>query len=442
MDGEYYIYASGRTGVAWEDAEDGLLVSITEDDPYEVEPEFIHQVLESQQAGTYYLDNDKKVAIMIPLKDFTDKSIGYIKVVHDRSEVLQELASTLNRSLLSGVIAFIIILIGVLMIAGSITRPITVLGKAAGKVAVGDLSQGIDAETMGNDEVGELAKAFGGMIDSLKALVIDISKNSRNLSVQSQELASSSEEVSATMEEIASTTDEIADTAAFGAESAKGVARDTVEVQKIAGEGNEAVQEAVTSINAIAQGAKEVADSVKSLGEGSEKIGEIIDTITNIADQTNLLALNAAIEAARAGEHGRGFAVVADEVRKLAEQSAGAANEITKIVHDIQAEVSHTVSLMDNQYDRVKGGVTVTQNAGQALEKIFAVTKHNTEAIVDLAKGIGETSEGMQQLSAANQQITSTVQQVTGFAQELANIVEDLERSIATFHTGEDTEDY
>jgi len=353
------------------------------------------------------------------------------EVADAASLMLSNITSISTKIVLGVTVCLVIGFLICLWFASRLVKPIKGMVSNAERIAQGDLSQDISINSQ--DEIGALGYAFNKMLADLKNMITGIRETSDKLASHSQELASSSEEVSAAVEEVASTTNEVAVTSSQGAENAEEAARESEQAQHVAEEGNQAVQETVGKMHSIAKSSQNVAASVKSLGEQSNQIGQIINTITNIADQTNLLALNAAIEAARAGEHGRGFAVVADEVRKLAEQSAGAAGEITGLIERMQVGVGEAVTAIDNSVAEVDDGVQVANNAGASLEQIRKAIQSNTTVIQDLSQGTRQANEGMQQLSASGEQITSTVQQVSSAAQELANIAGELQNTVIKF---------
>jgi methyl-accepting chemotaxis protein len=383
--------------------------------------------------GTYTYQGVEKILAFAPV-ELTGWSVAQTA---DMADIMSPLGAIRNASFTVTLIAMIIMLGVALLIANFISKPIINLSKIAEAVARGDLTQKVDAGRNSKDEIGTLTAAFEKMVDNLKAMIGDIRKSSDRLTSHGQELASSSEEVSATVEEVASTTNEVAAISAQGAENAQAAALESEQVRQVAEEGNRAVKETVEKINSIASSTENVSNAIQKLGEQSNKIGEIINTITDIADQTNLLALNAAIEAARAGEHGRGFAVVAEEVRKLAEQSAGAANEITGLIKEIQDGVGGAINAMEQGTREVSEGVQVASNAGASLQQIIKAVEKNTAMIQDIAAGAKQANEGTQQLTTAGEQIASTVQQVSSSAQELANIAAELQNTVAKFRVDE-----
>nr|WP_275581922.1 methyl-accepting chemotaxis protein [Brevibacillus fulvus] len=211
--------------------------------------------------------------------------------------------------------------------------------------------------------------------------------------------------------------------------------------------GGESVKTVVTQMNTINQTVLESAAVVKVLGDRSQEISQIIEVITGIAAQTNLLALNAAIEAARAGEHGRGFAVVADEVRKLAEQSSASAERISQLISLIQEEIIQTVSAMDTATAEVANGMVTVQAVGETFkhihENINEVTQEITEvteAIVKASAGseqlgelmnhvaaiANESAAGTQTVSAATEEQLASMEEITASAHSLAKRAEEL----------------
>jgi len=196
----------------------------------------------------------------------------------------------------------------------------------------------------------------------------------------------------------------------------------TIETQ----EGNHSVQKAVGQMQLIKNSVESTSSLVKSLGERSNEISHILDVIAGIASQTNLLALNAAIEAARAGEHGRGFAVVADEVRKLAEQSNESANQIAHLIHEIQQDTAGAVVAMDTVNQHVLAGLEVVQEAGTAFQRI-------SSEITTIAEQMQESSAVAEQMSASSEEITASIDQTASIARESA----DFAQSVATFSTNQ-----
>lgn len=309
--------------------------------------------------------------------------------------------------------------------------PILRLIDGANKFAEGDFSEQLQIRS--NDEIGDLGRAFNNMAQRLSGLISNVAQNAQMLAAHSEQLAASAEEVNATGQEVASTANEVAAATAAGFENAKKAAAESHKAGQVAQAGNETVKRAVEKINAIAASTNEVANSIRGLYELSSQIGKITGVIAGIAEQTNLLALNAAIEAARAGEHGKGFAVVADEVRKLAEQSADATEEINQLIQKVQDGVEAASNVMQHGVKEVEEGVQLASEAGQALDNIITSVNSAISMIKEIAEISQQNSEGMEQLAASNEQISSTVQQVTAATQELAHIAGQLQQAVEQF---------
>ena len=334
-------------------------------------------------------------------------------------------------SVLLGIISFILGIALSIFLTRSLRTPIVSMVGGAELFAQGDFRNRINVKT--SDEVGDLASSLNTMADELGKLISKVIENAQTVAAHSEELAASGEEVSATVEEVASTTNQVAAIAAKSVDNANTAASESEKVGIVAREGNETVKQTVEKINSISESTAAVGDAVKNLGNLSTQIGSITNVITGIAEQTNLLALNAAIEAARAGEQGRGFAVVAEEVRKLAEQSAGAAKEITQLITQIQSGVDVAVRSMEHGAEEVNQGVKLASQAGVALDNINLAIQDSISLVRDIATGSEQTSEGTQQLSAANEQVTSTIQQISSASQELARIAGDLQVAVEKF---------
>jgi len=311
-------------------------------------------------------------------------------------------------------------------------------------VAEGDLT--VQAEVT-SDVTGALADAFNFMTDELRKIVSSIDTTTGQVTngagevlVASQELATKSRaqaerirEVSAAVEQMAAAITEVSSNASRSA----GVARHALEN---ADKGEQAVSQVVEAMGRIRSNTHETAQKIKRLGETSQRVGEIVQLIEDLADQTNMLALNAAIQAASAGEHGRGFAVVADEVRRLAERSAGATKQIDSLIHAIQSDTSAAVAAMEESTQQVVAGSRLADEAGQSLGSIQAV-------VADLAELIGAISESAQQhaqtssvvaasmteVSSVTQQTTEGTQQTAERVSYLARAAEQLRASVSAF---------
>ncbi len=215
--------------------------------------------------------------------------------------------------------------------------------------------------------------------------------------------------------------------------NAQNTAEKSREISNFAEEGNQAVSCTVQKIRYIESTTEDMAYKMKELRQQSTRVGEIIEAITGIAEQTNLLALNAAIEAARAGEHGRGFAVVADKVRSLAEQSEEAAKEIKTIINQIQASVTKVNSGMEKSREAVKEGVYTEDEAGKIINEIVHIVKQNVSMINEIAQVSQNSSLASEELATSSGQITSTMQLITDTSQDLAEVSDQLQKLVNRF---------
>ena len=188
------------------------------------------------------------------------------------------------------------------------------------------------------------------------------------------------------------------------------------------------MDETIAGMNKIAEVVKQSAETVQALGKSSDQIGEIVQVIDDIADQTNLLALNAAIEAARAGEQGRGFAVVADEVRKLAERTTKATKEIATMIKQIQKDTYDAVESMNEGTKQVEAGKLLAEKAGSSLDEIIVGAERVVDIVTQVAAASEEQSSAAEQISKNIESISSVTQQSASGIQQIAHASEDLNR--------------
>ncbi|MER2047876.1 methyl-accepting chemotaxis protein [Solibacillus sp. FSL W7-1472] len=315
----------------------------------------------------------------------------------------------------------------------NITRPLHRLTNAAHVIANGDLREE-DVHVKTKDEIGELAAAFNAMKASLSSLISNVSLNVSSTTAASEQLASSTDEVSAASADIAKRVETVAESGSNSAaigndcavamdETAQGVSRiaeaaqvlnsHAMDMQTIAGEGGHTLQTAEQQMSVIQQSSYETKEKIKQLSRQSAEIENITKVITDITDQTNLLALNAAIEAARAGEHGKGFAVVADEVRKLAEQSKSSASQIAGLTSTIQKDTREVEESVNTTAQNVDQGVVYLQNAQFSFNHIVG-------SITEMTAQIQEVSASSEQISASTEEVAASIAEMAHAANSAA----------------------
>lgn len=363
------------------------------------------------------------------LKTLTEISDRGVKGAKEESQVAFD--STRTTSMVVVAAGIILALLASFLLARSVTRPTKVLLAAARDIAGGDLNRRVEVGS--RDEMGELSRAFNDMTDNLKLLVGQIVDNAVTLASSSQELSASSQEVTASVEEMASTSEEVVAKSDRGAQAAREAAARAGKILDTADRGMNSVKETARAMQTIQDSSLSAAGSVKRLSDHSVQIGKITELITAIAEQTNLLALNAAIEAARAGEQGRGFAVVADEVRKLAEQSAGAAKDIAALISRAQQETMEAVRGMESVRSQVDLGDRVVRDTGHLFEEIINEIKETVDSVNGALEGAVLSSKGIRQLSETIRQISSIVQQVATSAEDLSSMSGELQNQVARF---------
>lgn len=295
----------------------------------------------------------------------------------------------------------------------------------------GDLTQRVDDSK--SDELGQLGKYFNLFVRKIHDIILEVGGSAREVASASTEIAASSEEMAQGMSQQAQQVTQISSAIEEMSASVVEVAKKSAEAAgnaessgKVAQEGGQIVLETVTGMESINEAVSAGAASVTELGKRSEQIGQIIEVINDIADQTNLLALNAAIEAARAGEHGRGFAVVADEVRKLADRTTKATDEIAASIQAIQQETTQAVDRMNTGTQQVTVGVEKATAAGESLKKIVASAQNVASMIQSIAAAAEEQSSASEEISRNVESISAVTRQATEGANQAASAATQL----------------
>ncbi len=337
---------------------------------------------------------------------------------------------------------------------GDLTRQIVVRDRQTFGVLADSINVMISALRGSVAEIGKIAGELNSSAEQMSAVIQQMNASSQDISSTISHIAKGGEEqarrvldTSHTMEMMSSSMQEMAEKADLSNQAA-------MEAIETAQRGAEAAVDTASAMDVIRDAAESVVEASTGLEERFMQIGIIVDVITSVADQTNLLALNAAIEAARAGEQGSGFAVVAEEVRSLAENSRKSAEQISNLIREIQTGVNKMRVSIDSAIDQVKGGTEVVEKAGRALQEISisiqSTSRYASEiadttreqvmgnddalkAITEIASIADETAASSEEASATVQEQTASMQEMAAAAAELAAMAEKLNQLVRGF---------
>jgi methyl-accepting chemotaxis protein len=327
-----------------------------------------------------------------------------------------------------------------------ITRPLNAAIRLVGRISEGDLTSNIE-ETGSDDEIGVLMVSFKQMLETLRKLTAQIKEAANGLATAASEIsasvteiASSATETATAANETSTTVEEVRQTALDSNRKAKHVSESAQKGVQISQTGEKAVSESIDGMHRIEQQMESIAQSIMKLSEHGQAIGGIIATVEDVAEQSNLLAVNASIEAAKAGEQGKGFAVVAQEVKSLAEQSRQATLRVRQILDDIQKSTSSAVMTTEQGSKAVEAGAIKSREAGEAIQRLASGVGEAAQATTQISVSSQEQLVGMDQVvsamesikQASSQNVTAT-KQVESAARDLHDLGQRLKQLVEQY---------
>jgi methyl-accepting chemotaxis protein len=393
------------------------------------------------------VDDDKAMLEYGKLTTEAKKLLAEVEILAKESQEDAAATSVKVKNVTTAVFVIIMLMLCFILfnLYRAITSPIKDLSSIAEGFGRGDLSMHMDDSR--KDEFGQLAVYFNQALSKLSDMISNIQNISNTLTVNSEKLSESAVliannahdqsaqtgQAAVGIDQMTSSFMDVAKNTASAAESAR-------EASALAFEGVEVINGTVTNMQHISSSASDSTGTIEALGKSSEQIEDIVQVINDIASQTNLLALNAAIEAARAGEQGRGFAVVADEVRKLAEKTATSTSQIGDMIKNIQGSTSKTITSLQGWNEKVTSGLELANKAGSALESIVLSVNNVTEMVQQVATAAEEQSSSANVISSNVESIAELTNQTAGSAgessgatQALTELIKELQSMVSEF---------
>lgn len=367
--------------------------------------------------------------------------ISTIQVINDRSN------KALGIGLFTGVVVMVLLFGMAMWVARMVTSDIKDVAKSLEDIASGEADLTIQLKSRGKDEVGELVRWFNTFVQRLRGIIGEVVNSTSHLAAAAEEMSAivmqakeGAGHQQRETEQLAAATNEMTATIENMAQYASEAAQAAQHADKESAGGKEVVAGTIHTIDALVSEVERTAEAIHKLEQESTNIGKVLDVIRDIADQTNLLALNAAIEAARAGEQGRGFAVVADEVRVLAQRSSQSTNEIRGIIERLQNEARDAVQVMQSGRGKAQASASQAASAGTALDvittKVSGINKMNTEIALTAAQQstvAEEINKSITKINAIAQETAEGAGQTAAASEELAALAMRLQGLVGQF---------
>ncbi|MBK7104836.1 MAG: methyl-accepting chemotaxis protein [Ignavibacteriae bacterium] len=346
------------------------------------------------------------------------------------------------------------LVIGINSILDEVLKPIQEGSNVLKVMANGDLTFKVVGNYEGDHQIiknsiNSLSDSFNSLLNQLTEAIHATASAATQISSSTEEMAAGAEEQSSQTTEVATAMEEMAATISETTRNVVKTNEAAKESKSLATNGQSVIETTILGMQNIEKVVKQASNIILQLGSSSEQIGQIVQVINDIADQTNLLALNAAIEAARAGEHGRGFAVVADEVRKLAERTTVATKEIAEMVNKIQTDSNNAVDAIKMGNDEVAKGMSEVVKAGESMREIV----NSSDKVLEISSQVAVTSEeqsttveqisrSLESINSVSQESAIGIQQVAGATNDLNQLTEQLQNMVGKFKLSNDNVDY
>ena len=438
---EQYYKENGMDGYGYIIDQNGTLIYHPNDAGKNIyEYEFVKRMIAKRNGYIEYdWENRKKVA------SFQELPNGWIFAVSSYLEDMMKPVEPIKKrmfiiSLLGSVLA---IIVGIFIIL-QITKPIKSVVDGMKKAENGDLT--VEVPIYSKDEIGQISIMYNRMMNTLKGILAKVHEASEQVASSSEQLTASANENTKASEQIATSAEEISRGSQNQVERVSEVSHsihdisssidrvvghvekvknDSNSANRYAKEGVKNLHSVISEMDDISHKVKKTETVIRQLGDQSESIMGIITTITDISEQTNLLALNAAIEAARAGEQGKSFAVVAEEVRKLAEQTRNSADEITHLIMTIRDEIKEAIVMMEESSTAVKEGEQVVQVTGQSFSKIETSVDDVTDELESLSEAIHSVNNNVSTIVSHSNEISKLAEVAASDTEEVAAASEE-----------------